>query len=527
MNAMTVNRIFTNIAVLAGAALALAGCGGAATVTGKVSCDGKGLKGVVVSDGVEVVKTDSRGRYRMNSKKENGYVFVSVPSGYEVGADRLIPKFFVRLNGDGKETADFELTKVDQSDVTLFVTTDIHLTGDPVDKDLPEFHKSFLPDIIKTIGETPGKVYSLCLGDMTTDGKWYKNGFSFPEYLREMDGYPTPIFHIMGNHDNDQRGEGTFSEWESLAEERFRKEIGPNYYSLNIGNFHILMLDDIITTGPKKEGNPADTYVGKFGFTYAIDSTQMEWIRKDLAAVPEDRNLIVAMHVPYYTISGFEDGRMKYEYTASSSVAPDGLMAMISKYRHVDMIAGHHHRTQVIPLAGNIISHDIASASAVSWKINDIGAPMVCDDGTPAGYQIFRLQGDSLSWRFKSNYKPVAQSQCNVYDLNTIPSEYGGEPGSNAVLVNVFNWDPEWTVSVRENGVELPVEQVYGYDPMYVRIRRETKSLAKRPTAFLETKTPHLFRCVRSSADSQVEVTVMDRFGNVYKAALGDEAVIW
>ena len=55
MNAMTVNRIFTNIAVLAGAALALAGCGGAATVTGKVCCGGEGLKGVVVSAGVEVV----------------------------------------------------------------------------------------------------------------------------------------------------------------------------------------------------------------------------------------------------------------------------------------------------------------------------------------------------------------------------------------------------------------------------------------------------------------------------------------
>lgn len=520
-------NILKSIAALAFSVMVSAGCGDAPTVSGRVSCDGKGLKGVAVSDGIEVVLTNSKGRYKMNSKKENGYVFISIPSGYEAETEGLIPKFFVRLDGNGRETADFELKKADQSDVTLFVTSDIHLTGDSVDKDLPEFHRTFLPDIVKTINETPGKVYSLCLGDMTTDGKWYSNSFSFPEYLHEMEAYPSPVFHTMGNHDNDQKCEGTFEEWETLAEERFRREIGPNYYSLNIGDFHILMLDDIITTGPKKEGNPADTYVGKYGFTYAIDPVQMEWIKKDLAAVPFDRNLIVAMHVPYYTVSGIEDDAVKYSYTASKSYGPDELMALISKYRRVDMIAGHYHRTEVIPLAGNMISHEIASASAVSWKINDLGAPMVCDDGTPAGYQIFRLRGNDLSWQFKSNYKPVEQSQCNVYDLNIIPAEYGGEPGSNAILINVFNWDPEWSVSVTENGKELAVEQLWGYDPMYVRIRRETKTLLKRPKSFLQTRTLHLFKSVRSSAGSQVEVTVTDRFGNVYKAVPGDEAVIW
>ena len=38
------------------------------TVYGKVSCEGTGLAGVVVSDGVEVVKTDSKGVYQMKSK---------------------------------------------------------------------------------------------------------------------------------------------------------------------------------------------------------------------------------------------------------------------------------------------------------------------------------------------------------------------------------------------------------------------------------------------------------------------------
>ena len=52
------------------------------TVYGRVYCDDKPLKGVVISDGVEVVSTDADGVYQMKSKKKYGYVFISIPSGY-------------------------------------------------------------------------------------------------------------------------------------------------------------------------------------------------------------------------------------------------------------------------------------------------------------------------------------------------------------------------------------------------------------------------------------------------------------
>ena len=51
------------------------------TVYGRVTCNGKGIKDVVVSDGFEVVTTDSDGVYQIKSEKKLGYVFVSVPSG--------------------------------------------------------------------------------------------------------------------------------------------------------------------------------------------------------------------------------------------------------------------------------------------------------------------------------------------------------------------------------------------------------------------------------------------------------------
>ena len=52
-----------------------------ATVYGTVECNGTPLEGVVVSDGVEVVKTDKKGVYNIASEKRTGYVFISIPSG--------------------------------------------------------------------------------------------------------------------------------------------------------------------------------------------------------------------------------------------------------------------------------------------------------------------------------------------------------------------------------------------------------------------------------------------------------------
>lgn len=61
---------------------------------GKVSCDGSGIPGVVVSDGYEVTVTGEDGSYALTSAKKHGYVFISIPSGYEVKGKGVQPQFF-------------------------------------------------------------------------------------------------------------------------------------------------------------------------------------------------------------------------------------------------------------------------------------------------------------------------------------------------------------------------------------------------------------------------------------------------
>ncbi|MBQ2107629.1 MAG: metallophosphoesterase, partial [Bacteroidales bacterium] len=54
-------------------------------VKGRVTdTDGKPIAGVVVSDGIQVVLTDAEGKYCFPRIPEAYYVFISIPSEYEI-----------------------------------------------------------------------------------------------------------------------------------------------------------------------------------------------------------------------------------------------------------------------------------------------------------------------------------------------------------------------------------------------------------------------------------------------------------
>ena len=44
--------------------------------------EGKGIAGVVVSDGLNTVQTDAKGTFSMEADQDSRFVFISTPSGY-------------------------------------------------------------------------------------------------------------------------------------------------------------------------------------------------------------------------------------------------------------------------------------------------------------------------------------------------------------------------------------------------------------------------------------------------------------
>ena len=157
------------------------------TVYGMVSSEEGGIKGVVVSDGIEVAVTDEDGIYQLKSDKKWGYVFISIPSGYEVPSEGVLPQFFQRLkaNAGMAERQDFTLTKVSGQDTyKVLMLGDMHLANRTAD--LSQFGE-FTTDLNNYRSAHQGeKMYAIALGDMTWDLYWYSNNFAIPEYLNTI-----------------------------------------------------------------------------------------------------------------------------------------------------------------------------------------------------------------------------------------------------------------------------------------------------------------------------------------------------
>ncbi len=94
-----------------------------------------------------------------------------------------------------------------------------------------------------------------------------------------------PWYNVIGNHDINFEAQD-----DEHSDETFERIYGPSYYSFDHGPVHFLVLDDVRWFVP--EGQDRGRYVGGLG------KTQMEFIRNDLALIPEDQLVVLMMHIP-------------------------------------------------------------------------------------------------------------------------------------------------------------------------------------------------------------------------------------
>ena len=72
--------------------------------------EGKGVAGVVVSDGLNTVQTDKKGRFEMDTDKDSRFVFISTPSGYVSATLKGRTLFYKEINHSTK-SYDFLIQK--------------------------------------------------------------------------------------------------------------------------------------------------------------------------------------------------------------------------------------------------------------------------------------------------------------------------------------------------------------------------------------------------------------------------------
>ncbi len=467
------------------------------TVYGRVYSGTTPLSDVVVSDGYIVTKTNSQGIYELATNKAHGYVFVSLPSGYDATVKNSIPQFFKYTTKDATlpEQLDFSLTKVSNDNFSLVISTDIHLANRT--RDLSQYRSYFIPDVTSTVNNdlSGRKVYALCLGDMTWDGFWYTNSYDLNNYKTEISGYPLPIFHVQGNHDNDPQYK---TDWE--AESAYKRIIGPTYYSVNIGKIHLVVLDNVVY----KNLNDRD-------YDKYITDAQMNWLKADLATITDKSTpVIVGMHCPVYRCTGWSGTTQNVTYSLSSSTATNNLAACFTGFSDVRFLTGHTHKNSVVTTSGGIMEQNIAAACATWWWTGYYNEGInICKDGSPGGYSVFNIDNKTIKWYYKGIGKPKTY-QFRCYDMNVVPSANGGTPGNNELLINVWNWDSQWKVEVTENGNQLTVTPLQTKDPLHMIAYTGSTS------DFITDNNYHFFKVTAASATSTLIVKVTDRFGTVY-----------
>lgn len=499
------------------------------TVYGTVSTADGPLAGVVVSDGTEVTTTDERGIYQLASDKHLGYVFVSVPAGYEAPSEGVLPQFSRLLKGDAStaERADFTLTKVDgqQDRYKVLFLGDMHLANR--NGDLAQFI-DFTNDLNDYRARHAGeRIYAITLGDMTWDLYWYSNNYSLYEYLSTINSLvkDLQIFHTMGNHDNDYKATSDLA-----AESLYARSIAPTYYSFNIGQVHYVVLDDI----------DCDNYDGTTSRRYVkrVTTEQLNWLARDLEHVGKDTPLVVVTHAQIFYPSETEGFRLDHDAANTEQLFD------ILDGRSVHFVTGHTHLNfNVTPddevTGGRTLYEHNTGAICGSWWWSGKLTPGVhlSPDGTPGGYAVWDVDGTRLQWLYKATGADESY-QFRTYDLNRVSFSRADVPqmpaalekdfrkymdaypaqADNRVLINIWNWNPSWTLTVTdEQGHHLEAEPVWAYDPLHIAAltvkRFNSPGLTSAPN-FTTERFPHFFVLTAPDADTDLTISVRDEFGH-------------
>ena len=491
------------------------------TVYGIVTCDGKGLKDVVVSDGYAFALTDAEGVYQLKSDKRLGYVFVSLPSGYEATCIGSQPKIYYTLKADAKvaERVDFTLVESgDQSDHVLLAIGDLHLAnrGSSSNNDMNQYLQ-FVSDINAYIAANSGrKVYALTLGDITWDIYWESKGFGLDkaiEYLNKINSIP--VFNTIGNHDHACLS-GVVGDIDCAR--YWREIVAPTYYSFNIGDVHYVVLDDIVAD------NPGD---GSRAHSNNLTDDIINWLKKDLSYIPKSKSVVLAMHAPLYSLPADDQ--------AAVALA-------ISGYTNAQVISGHSHKVNN-SVAATHFEHNSGAACATWWWTGKYYPGVnIGQDGAPGGYQVFEVSGTDFKWAFKPTggdtdfqFRTYDRNQISITAdkymdssagstykeaFNELASSWSSTSTENEVYINVWNYDPQWKIEVTENGNKLNVTKVSLCDPLHLITYSAPAMKGTAKPTFMTTATSHIWKVKASSATSTLEVKVTDRFGNVYTESM-------
>ena len=167
------------------------------------------------------------------------------------------------------------------------------------------------------------------------------------------------------------------------------------------------------------------------------------------------------------------------------------------------IFSGHTHYNWNVVFNDKLMEHNTAAVCGTFWKAD------ICTDGTPSGYGIYEVNGNKVTWSYKSAGFPI-DHQFRGYPVGS-SEEYPQD-----IIANVWNWDELWKVEWYENGKCMgEMQRFEGYDPEAKIICSDKERVEY--DWIMPIKTEHLFKATPQNKNAVIEIVVTDRFGHIYK----------
>ncbi len=435
------------------------------------------LSGIRVSNGQQIAKTDDQGRYTL-PVDDDTILFVIKPRGWisPTSEDKL-PRFYYIHKPDGSpkskypgvpatgplpKSVDFPLYKRKEPDVFQAI-----IFGDTQPRDQKEIDY-MAHDVIEELINTTDAKLGITLGDIMFDDLSL-----FGSLNRTIGLIGIPWFNVIGNHDLNYD-----ADTDEHSDETFERVYGPAYYSFEWGPVHFLVLDDVLW---HVEGE-------KRGYKGGLGPKQMEFIRNDLALIPEDQLVVLCMHIPLVDVEDRHD-----------------LYRLIEKRPFCMSLSAHahYHEHQLISsedgwLGAKPHHHVIHVTVCGSWwagRPDELGIPhTTMRDGAPNGYSIMTFDGQHYSMKFKAARR-AANYQMNIIAPEVLAADTIAD---TYIHVNVFNALPNAKVEMRlgRKGPWIELEHYVGADPSFLKVVEQERKVKDKNWRNLPAahKTAHLWR---------------------------------
>lgn len=427
--------------------------------TGNRQPNSPGIADVMVSNGRDVVLTNAEGRWTLPVASGDSvfvvkprdwttpagaggvprFAYLHQPEGTPAGAGLRFPG--VSPTGALPPSIDFPLRRCaepERFDVLLFADTQ---PGNATE--LGYVRDDIVAGVLGTIA-----AFGIHHGDVMGDDLSL-----LPRYLDILGTTGIPWHHCPGNHDlNLDSLDARF------AYETWKRTFGPTHYAFEHAGAIFILLNNVDYLG--RAGAPGGrAYRGRIG------EAQLRFVENLLRHVPEERLVVVSMHIP---LVSFNDPESAADTTADRRA----LLELLARRPHTVSFAGHSHTTEHHYLGpdegfgrAEPHHHHVLTAASGSWwggPQDHRGIPLAeSRDGSPKGFHVLSVDGNRYTTRFVAS-GPAPGDQIRVVlhssaspGLCCCPLTRDSLPALD-VVADVFDGGPRTTVTCEIEGSGLP-----------------------------------------------------------------------